>query len=164
MPYRLSFLDYSDEKSGFQVATGPINVATLAGVTTQTASLKSAIDAITLGTLSTEQLTAFDNLLSNIDPTDKEAQREKKWLISYIDNTPFLDPPVNSIVNPGYQKAFSNTIPTADLAQLTTPGTDNVDFTVGVWPAFVTAFQALARSPYGGQPLITQIRYVGRNL
>lgn len=164
MPYRLSLLDYSDEKSGVEVATGPVNVATLVEVTGQAADLKAAIDAVTLGTLNTEVLTAFDNLLSNIAPTIKEAQREKKWLVSYIDNTPFLDPPVNSIANPGYQKAFSNTVPTADLSKLTTPGTDDIDLTVSPWPAFVTAWQALVRSPYGGQPVVTGIRYVGRNL
>jgi hypothetical protein len=164
MPYRLTLLDYSNEKSSFDVATGPVNALTLDEVEGQAGDMKTSIDAVTLGTIQREALTAFDNLLSNTPPASKEAQREKKWLITYIDNTPFLDPPVDSINNPGYQKMFSNTVPTADLAQLNVPGSDEVNITLEPWATFVTRFQSLARSPYGGQPLVTRIMFVGRNL
>lgn len=164
MPYRLTLLDYSKEKSSFEIATGPVNALTLDEVELQAAAMRTSIDAVTLGTLQREALTAFDNLLSNTPPASKDAQREKKWLISYLDNTPFLDPPVNSIVNPGYQKLFSGTVPTADLAQLNVPNSDDVNILLEPWATFVTNFQTIGRSPYGGQPLVTRIMFVGRNL
>lgn len=163
MPYKLKIGDYSKESSIFEVNTGPVNALTFDEVQGQAADMKAKVATVIMGTELTEVLTAFDNILSMIYPTNKEAQREKKWLISYIDNTPFLDPPVNSIANPGFQKGFSASLPTADLSHLTTPGSDIVDLSVSPWPNFVTSFQALARSPYGGQPLVTRIMFVGRN-
>jgi len=158
--YTITMLDYNKKSSNFEVRTGPINAVTLAGVETQAGALAAEVDNVTLGTLKKEVLQAFDNLLSNVPPTDKHAQRSSRWLISYIDNTPFLDPPVNSIVNPAYQNQYSHELPTADPASLNVPNSDIVDLTAAPWEAFVTAYEALQRSPNGGQPKVVRIQYL----
>lgn len=51
----LSFLDYSNEQSQFGFHFGPITALTIAAFLTQFGALRTAVDAITLGTLVADQ-------------------------------------------------------------------------------------------------------------
>lgn len=158
-----SILDYDGEKSSLQFYTGNITVASLPGTLTQFGALRDAINEIILGTISSESLKVFDTKLSNVTPTAEFAQRETKWLVVYEDNLPFFDAPVNAIPNEGFGKIFTFEIATADLSHLQT-GTDKLDLSVNPGADFVAAFEAFARSPYGGTTNVLEVRHVGRNL
>lgn len=161
--YSLTMLDYSKEKSVSRFNTGAVTAVSLPGLLTEIGTLRGAIDGITLGTLNRESLAVFDTPLSNVPPTDKNAQREDKWLVTYEDNTQFFDPPTNAIPNEGYRKLFSVEIATPDRT-LVVNNSDFADITAPPMSAFVAAFEAMCKSPYGGTAHVISVKYVGRNL
>lgn len=165
MPGRGSFtmLDYSSEKSTLQYYTGEITAVSLPDTLTEVGALRTAIEGITLGVVAKESLSVFDTLLSNTPPTNELAQVESAWLVQFEDNLPFFDDPVNAIPNEGYQKLFTMTIGTADIVGRLVAGTDQANLANTQIAAFITAFEAIARSPYGGTVNVTKITFVGRN-
>lgn len=100
-------------------------------------------------------------------PANTAAQRESKWLVSYRDNSVNV-PGAPGVANPGYGKYFNIEIPTADVtdASLFVAGSDLANWQgAGAdtqWTDWVADFQAYARSPYGGIPLVVEIEFVGR--
>lgn len=158
-----SVLDYSNETSRFSFNTGAITAASLPGTLTQFGALRTAIEGIILGVVSQEDLLVFNTRLSNVPPSDENAQIERGWLVSYEDDLPFFDDPVNAIPNEGYQKKFTLVIGTADFTGRLLPESDFADLTDPGIAAFVTAFEAIARSPYGGTVNVLSIKGVGRN-
>lgn len=162
----VGFIDYSDENSNSSIHVGAVTAVSLPGLLTQIAAYITAIDAITLGTVRDDTLVAYSTNRSSVPPADANAQRERKWLVRYTDNLPFFDDPVNAIPNAGFGKIFTLEIPTAALALagVMIPNTDQANLTIAPMPAFVTAFQSLARSPYGGTVTVLSITAVGRNL
>lgn len=159
-----SMLDYSGEKSTMQIQTGAITATSLPGTLTAVGNIRVAIEGITLGTVSNEQLMVFSTPLGSTPPASVDAQRERKWLVVYEDTTEFFDPGVNAIPNAGYRKKFTLEIPTADYTGRLLPGTDLADQDNPEIQAFVSEFEALARSPYGGGVNVLSISAVGRNL
>lgn len=164
MPGRLSFtmLDNNGEKSNMGIFTGEITAVSLPGTLTAVGTLRGAIEGITLGTVHKEALSVFDTTLSNVRPASKFAQREIKWLVTYEDVTAHFDDPVDAIPNEGYGKTFTVEIATADLALLP-DGSDQLDISTGAPATFVSAFEDIARSPYGGAVNVLRIKHVGRN-
>lgn len=162
-----TILDYNNEKTSVQFATGNITAISIAGALTQFGALRTAIEGITLGVVSQEELTVFRTKLSNTLPGDKSAQRERKWLVVYEDNTPFFDDPINAIPNEGYKKIFTNEIGTADLSLLTSRN-DTIESSEAGLPAaltaFFTAWNDLVKSPHGGDARVLKLVAVGRNL
>lgn len=158
----ISILDSSNETGQFQVNTVNITAANLVAVQTGIADMMTALEPLIRGS---EKQRSFPIVVRFAvpPPADVEAQREDKWDITYLDITPFLDAPANTVANPGYGKPFHVTIPTASRTGNMQVGTDIVDITEGDWPAFVTNFEAIARSPYGGQVNIVEVKFVGRN-
>lgn len=163
--FTLSMLDYSREKSAFSVETGNVTAVSLPGLLTEISNFRAAVDGICLGVQSDEALRAYANDLSNTPPTDANAQIERAWLVTFEDNLPFFDDPVNSIPNEGFGRLFTVTIPTADIAAAgrLAPNSDEAVLTESGMAAFVTAFEAMARSPYGGTVNVISVRHVGRN-
>jgi hypothetical protein len=166
MPGRLGFqmLDYSREKRGFSIATGEVTAVSLPGLLTEVGDLRSAIEGITLGVVSDESLSVFNTNLSNTPPANALAQVESCWLVTYEDNLPFFDDPVNAIPNEGFGRLFTLTIPTAEIAAAgrLAPNSDIAVLTEGGMAAFVAAMEATARSPYGGTVNVVEVRHVGR--
>lgn len=163
----LSFLDYSGEPSTMSIITGDITAVSLPGFLTQWGTLRNAVTSIINGTISGEAAYVFKTKLDNALPSSPNAQRERKWLVTYEDNLPFFDDPINAIPNAGYRKIFNFEIPTANptaLGMVITPGTDLVDLTSALAVAFVDAFEDIGRSPYGGTVTVLRISLVGRNL
>jgi hypothetical protein len=167
MPGQLTFslLDYSREKSSFSITTGDVTAVSLPGLLSEVGALRTAIEGITLGTVSDEALRAFNTNLSNTPPTNPLAQVESAWLVTYEDATPFFDDPINAIPNEGYGRLFTLTIPTADIAAAgrLAPNSDEAVLTEPGMAAFVSALETTARSPYGGNIRVVSIRHVGRN-
>jgi len=159
-----TMLDYSKERSSLSFHTGAVTAVSLPGLLTQFGALRTAIEGITLGVMNKESLMVFSTKLSNTPPTDENAQIERKWLVTYEDNLPFFDDPVNAIPNEGFGKLFQLEIPTAELVGRLLPNSDEADLADTGIAAFVTAFEAIARSSYGGTVNVVKITAVGANL
>lgn len=160
-----SIRDYSREKSGFGTRVGVVTAGTLPGLLTQIGTFRAATQAVILGTIQGEQLIAFNSRLTNAVPTDPNAQRERKWLVTYADNTEYFDAPTNSIPNEGFGRIFNLEIPTANLTSaLLIDNTDEADLTATPWVNWIAAFEAMGRSPHGGVPEVLLIEAVGRNI
>lgn len=150
--YTMTYLDYSREKSTAKfVGPTPVQAGydTWLGLIT---ALTSAVQAITLGELHKEVYSTLVDIVTNDAPTDAEAQREKKWLVTYRANTS--------------QKIFRVEIPTAAPTGHLLPASDEADLTETDMAAFVAAFEAFVRSPDNGTEAVTvlSVRFVGRNI
>jgi hypothetical protein len=155
--YTLTVRDYDRETSSHRVHTGQVTALTIAGLLTEVGAYRDAVDDITIGTLAKESLHVFDTKLSSAKPSDKAAQRENKWLVSYYDNTAEIGV---GVPNEGYQKIFTFEIGTADLSKLATDS-DLADSTNGEIIAFKSAFEAMAKSPYGGDAVLISLKSIG---
>jgi len=147
----IQITDYSDEKSTFNVVSVTANAGNLAAQQTLAADLVAAIDDLVIGEI-TKQEQCLVILDTPAIPTSPYAQREMKWLVSYSGDTS--------------GKKFSIEIPTPDITDNVVPNTDVADLSSADWAAFVTAFEAYARSPENGTETVTVLgaRLVGRNI
>lgn len=144
-------LDYSEETSSFNFKIGAITALNIAGVLAQIGDWRTALGNIIVGVLKSDAVVLDRNQYTNTPPSDTNAQVEMKWLVSYEGNTS--------------KKRFRTELPTADTSLLI-PGTDKADLTDTNVAAYVTAFEALAKSP--DDPAegvnVLDIRLVGRNV
>lgn len=163
--YTLGIKDFSKENSSSSIHVGGVTAVSLPGLLTDIAAYKAAVDAMIVGVIRYDQLTAFKTPISALLPASAQAQRERKFLITYTDNLPFFDDPVNAIPNAGFGQIFNFEIGTADfsLSALFPTNTDEVSLTQTQIAAFKTAFEQLARSPYGGTVTLLAVTGVGRN-
>lgn len=147
----LTVRDYSEETSTSRFNFGAITAVSLPGFLTQWGNLRTAVGNIILGVLGKEQLVMDSTVLSNDAPTDSAAQVELKFMFTYEGNSS--------------KKKFRVEVPTPDTSKVI-PGTDLVDMTDTDIAAFVTAFEAVGRSPDDDQETINVIegRLVGRNI
>jgi len=160
--YDLSIRDWDEKIGHTEVHTGLVTALTLPGLLTLLGNFRAAVDGIVIGVIAKEQQTVFDTILSAANPASEFAQRGNKWLVSYHDNTPFFDDPVNAIPNDAYLRKFRIMIPTADNSLLADNET-RLDLTVNPGLAFKTAFEALAKSPAGGAAVIDFVEQTNVN-
>lgn len=149
--------DYSEESSPLKVYNGAITAVSIGGFLTDFGALRTATQALVLGTVSDEMWVGDKTMLSNSIPTDPDAQRERKALVTYEGNTS--------------HKLFTCTIPavrTKDGSNnsLLLAGTDLFDLAAPLVSAWVTAFETLGRTPDSDTETVTvrSIRLVGRNI
>jgi hypothetical protein len=147
----VKFLDFSDEASAVS-----FNVADPSGATydwdaleTAIGVVTSAIEAVSLCTRSTEQISVKTDLGSAARPADEEAQREQGLRVFYMDNTT--------------QKKYHLTIPGPEVALMASPGFDVVDWSGSEMAALETALEAGILSPVGNAISILTGKIVGRN-
>lgn len=159
-----SFKDYDGEPSSYGFHTGAVTAVSLPGLLTQFGALRTATAGLSIGTITAESLNVFNTKLANALPTDENAQRERKWLVFYEDEQQFFDPPLNAIPNSGYRKVFHFEIPCANFVGQLLENTDRADLTTTEWTAYKTAFDNIARSPYGGTVNLLYAEAVGRDL
>lgn len=159
-----TLLDYDRESSTMHFNTAAITAVSLPGTLTAFGNLRTAIGNISVGTVASEALYVNRSKLSNVPPADPNAQRERKWLVSYEDTTEFFDPGVDSIPNAGFGSVFSVEVPCADFSgtHLLTNSAD-ADLTDPDIAAFKTAFEAIARSPYGGAVNVIRMQAIGKS-
>lgn len=94
--------------------------------------------------------------------TDVNAQRERKWLVTYRDNTEFLDA-LDEIENVGFGKLYNTEVPCAKLSLLD-QHSDELDLNATGVQAWITAFEAAQQSPTGGNEIeVISIKHVGRS-
>lgn len=149
-----TFLDATGEKSSFKLHNGAITATSIAGFLTDYAALKTALDNMTVGTLSNDQWVGDASEISTTLPSNL-AQREIKLLIVYKGNTS--------------NRKYTVTVPTLDLTKVQfMPGArDAVSLTAPAeMAALVNAMQTIGRSPDSDTETITVLsaRVVGRNI
>lgn len=154
--------DFDHEISKTQFNVGPITAGNFAAKRAALDDLKNAIIPLILGEIRrtniNETFTESTDLI-----TDENAQRERKWLVTYRDVTQFFDGG-NTINNPGFGELSSVEVPTAKAALLL-PNSDEIDMTDADVVDFIAAFEAVQNSPTGGnETQVEQIKLVGRNL
>jgi hypothetical protein len=154
--------DYDFEKSKTGVNIGPLTVTNFTAKRAAIDDYKAAIPGIILGEI--RQSNINETFAESSTPvTDTSAQREAKWLVTLRDVTQFFDVG-NTINNPGFGDLFSVEVPTADLSLLA-DNADTLVLTDTAVAAFITALEAVANSPTGGNECeVVSIRHVGRNL
>jgi hypothetical protein len=148
MPTRAFFVveDYGGEKSTMQCWVQDIGAGNYASVTQDIDEIKDELADIIQGEIREVGFTkTFPESVDAVE--DEEAQRECKWLIVYRDTCQFLDAG-NTIANAGYMKVFNVEAPTAMLSLLSGDAPDYADMSNEDIAAFVTSFEANARSPY----------------
>jgi len=150
--------DFSGEPSSVTIFNGPVTALTIAGYLTAIGTGRSVISAITRGTMHKEMWVGDNTVLSNVLPTDPNAQRELGWYVTYEGDTS--------------HKKFHITLPCADPSLvdgddvgILLPGTDIANLENEDMAAFVTWFNGFARSPDNDTESITilSVELVGRN-
>lgn len=161
MPSQLSltYLDYSNEKATFTGNIPTVTAANLAATLGLVSDLVDAIDDIVLGNLNKRTMSII-TLVSATLPASAEAQRENKWLIHYRDTTANL---AAGVTNPYFGRSFSTSLGTAELDGHLATNSGFADLANADIAAFVTTFEAIARSPSGGAVDVTAIEHKGRN-
>ena len=147
MPTRATFTieDYSNERTITKTWVQDVGAGNYAAVTQDIDEIKDSIDTVILGEIRSSGFSkSFPE--SAADVTAPGAQRELKWLVVMRDTTQFLDAG-NTIANPGYGKAYTFEIGTADPSILVA-NTDLMDVSQAPGNAFVTSMEANTRSPY----------------
>lgn len=149
-------LDYSNEKSVMKIYNGAITTTSINGFITEFGQMRDQIAAMSLGTMSNEQWVGDNQALNQTPPTDPDAQRERKGLVTYKGNTS--------------NEKYTTTIPAvrvkdADGDSLLIPGSDLFNLTLAPVSGFVSRFQSFARTPDSDTENVTilSIRLVGRN-
>lgn len=156
----LKYRDFSRETSAMRLNTVDITAGNLAAQQTALTTLAAAADTITAG-IQAERGIQVDVQGSSTPPASEEAQIEKRWLVIYNDTQQYLDPPTDSVLNPGFGKLFQVEWPCADPTDHLQTNSDLADLTETDVAAFVTAFEAYVRSPYGGTIGVLEMRFVG---
>jgi len=146
----VSIADYDGELSAARVNCTVLSAANFEAQATLRTTFRNALYAMTNGEL---QKTQYGNVsqdsISNADTA--EAQREKKWLVSYHDSTSL--------------KRYSFEIGCADLTLLDAEDRAHAEIgDAGIVDAFVAAAEAFMLSPTGGAIVIDEITLVGRNI
>jgi len=143
--------DFSNEKSNFSVTSITANAGNLAAQQTAAAALAGAIDDLTIGEL-TKQSMSLVILDTPAIPTSPYAQRELKWLVSYVGDSS--------------GKIFQVEIAAPDITDNVVGNSDIADLASTDWAAFVTAFESYVRSPDNGTETVTVLKaqVVGRNI
>lgn len=148
----VTLIDYSEEKSSVTVLNGSITALTIAAFLTQFGALKTAIEGITKGVIVGSSWVGDKDILAAAAPVDVFAQRELKWLVRY-----------ENVVS---HKIYTLEVPTADPTGRLQAASDKADLADTEMAAFVTAFEAIGRSPENDVDgvAVLDITLVGRNL
>jgi hypothetical protein len=146
-----TFLDASTEKSSMTFNYGEITAISIPGFLTEYGTFRDSVVAVSIGQLVADQWSGDKTKYSNVVPTDKSAQRERKWLMTYEDDVTLA--------------LYRMEIPCADyeLTDVFAGDTDEVVLTQTEIAAMIAAFETLCRSPEGNAVTVVGMRGVGRN-
>lgn len=165
--------DYSQETSTMTFNLPEITALNFAGVTQDLDEVRDAVAAVVLGKIVNVGFTrTYNDDAINLTPvSDKNAQRERKFLVTMIDVKGWLDA-LGTIRNPGYGKTFNVEIPCIDV-DLVANNKDEVDITAGDGLTLANALAANIKSSTNRDAAtsvadpdycrVVSIRKVGRN-
>lgn len=148
----LTLLDFSNEQSTIQLYTPVLNAGNIADYTNDTVggalgNMRVAISALTLGNHLRRSVVA--TLISDVGelPTDPNAQRERKALVTFRDTVT--------------GKLGSLTIPCFNMVGAES-GTDILDIDLPQWVAFRALLEANHPSDVGNPIQMITAKHVGR--
>jgi hypothetical protein len=146
--YNLSFVDHDSESSTFGVTIPDLTVGNITAQLALLATLRASVEAVVIGTLRQEAVSAIVEDIPGVAPADGFAQRETKWLVSGVDAD-------------GLPHTIE--IPTANL-DLLPGGSGILDISAGVGQDLAEALNAVWRSKTQSAVTVSRIIHVGRNL
>lgn len=173
MPTRgsIKMQDWGGEPTSASFFLQDIGALNYAAVTQDLDEIKDACLAFLGGEVLSTTFTKEEHEASN-PVASIEAQREKKWVLTYRDDTQYLGA-ANTFPNPGFRKIFQVEFGTALLTDgvddFLVPGTDLADVNVTAVQDFIDGVLPNIRSPYNHSAAVTptntfiEMRYVGRN-
>jgi hypothetical protein len=150
MPSRATFTgkDYGSETTNFSVLLPTTSSANYDAAVTSVNAIQTAVNGIAVGDFTGKRLNSID-VPVGAKSTDTDAQRERKWLVSYAD-------PTDPIGNGSFE------IGMADSSLLVADG-ENLNMSSGAGLAFKTAIEANCVSRLGNPIVIQSAKLVGRN-
>jgi hypothetical protein len=149
------------ENSTMSLNVGPVTSVNFDARRDAIADLQAVMGNIILGVVRFTNLN-IKTTESVAEVTDQNAQRERKWLVTYRDNTEFLDV-ADTIENVGFGKLYTTEVPTAKLSLLDQKS-DDLDLAATGVAAWIAAFEAAQQSPTGGNEIeVISIKHVGRS-
>lgn len=160
----LTYVDFDGQKGIFAFNTAVVTAANFAAISTAIDALKTATDEITDG-LGLQKIMSQTTLLASSlsKSANSDSQRGNKWLVLYVDTTEEFSA---GVPNPYYRKPFSVEVPTADfdlrLANNNRVFVNGDPANPTEWLTWVSAFEAVAKSPVGGAPNVQEIFAVTR--
>lgn len=151
MPARVTFRieDYSGESSTFGVAGDDVTSANYDAQLALAIALSTQISAISIGVVAERKFVASVAQPETGTPASQYAQRELKWLVTYVDT-----------ITSGLQQVE---VACPDLTLLIA-GSDLMNTGAGAGAAFKTAFDNYVLSQDGNPVSVTTVRLVGRNI
>lgn len=145
--FSLSVADSSGEIGTTEWEAGDLTALSLAGALSGWEDLKTAIQAVILGTQQKDQW-GDSTLIENALNTAGENQRGKKWSVLLRDNVTLLK--------------STRKIPTANLSLLPIINgkrAEDLDLTAGLGQALKTQIEAFARSNIGNPVTVLRVYY-----
>jgi hypothetical protein len=148
-PFVISYRDYGGETKTVRVFTGEITAVSLPGLLTALGTLKTAMDAVTLGVRAREHW-GEETIVSNARASTKDAQVETELLVRCVGATT--------------QKPWSFRIPTVDYTKFEyadPPAGDQViisgDGASDETDALIAAIEALCKMPDDDSEAVTVV-------
>ena len=141
--------DHSDERSTVKFSIADLDETSWVATTAALAVLRTAMEALTLGSVAARTLVASRDVLNDVRPASPYAQVELGLRLHYQDNVT--------------GKKYFLTIPAPDLSIVAQTGSDQIDLEEVTVAALVTAIEAVAVSPDGNPITIERGVIVGRN-
>lgn len=146
-----TYKDYDSETSNVQIYHDVLTSGNFTALTGAIVTMYQAMDLMVTGTPESYRFANEYPLANAQAPTDPWSQREIKWRVDYTDDVT--------------GEPFHITIPCADLDLLDPNDRAHAHIgDAGTVDAFVTAFEAVAKSPRGNAVTVVEITAVGRNI
>lgn len=151
MGYSKVYWEYGTaaKSSKVSVHSADLNAGNIAAQEALRAAFESAVDAVTIGGPGAESWTATETQVAKNPSANEAAQRENKWLVSFVDDVTGL--------------GGSYTIPCYNPTLI---GPDGVfmDGSAPEYAALVAASDAFVKSNAGNATSVTSIKFSARTL
>lgn len=148
--YTLALWDYDGETSTVSFEGTTIDELNLVVQDGMMDALMTAVNGVSLGVIFKDTRIFDYGLIAGAAPNDKDAQREKKWLVRMHDAVTF--------------KKHTLEIPCADLSLLDDQNKGQMDKTLGAYTDLEGAIQNFIRTEIGNPVIVDEVVFVGRNL
>lgn len=158
---RILWRDYSNEPGSANFNIVDITEANLVAQQALLQTMVTELAPVQLGTIQETQI-QISQRGSSTPPASPLVQIENVWVVNYVDSQQYLDPPDDTVLNPGFGQPFSMEWPCADPSgtHLQT-NSDYADLADDDVAEFVDAFEDVVRSRYGGTVTVVSIVYSG---
>lgn len=137
------------KSSSTTVHTADLNAGNITAQLALAADFQAAIEAISTGTPGTVEIVATTDEVAKTPSMEPVAQRENKWLISFVDDVTGL--------------GGSFTVPCYTPSLLGGDG-ETMDTGAAEYTALVEATEAYVKSNTGNPVTVTSVRFSARNL